>query len=157
MHLTAYRAVAGVAVPLALLFHGCASMHHDAGLQTIAVEGAPKAIGPYSQGIVAEGFLYTAGQTPRDPATGNPVAGDIAAQTNRVLDNLDAVLKGGGCSLQDVVKVTVYMTDLGDFARMNEVYAARFGSHRPARSTVQVAKLPGGAQIEIDAVARVPH
>jgi len=148
---------ASLTVPLTLTLYGCVSPHHDAGLQTIAVEGAPKAIGPYAQAIVADGFLYAAGQTPRDPATGNPVAGDIAAQTNRVLDNLEAVLKGGGCTLQDVVKVTVYMTDLADFAGMNEVFAARFGSHRPARSTVQVAKLPGGAQIEMDAIARVPH
>ena len=135
---------------------GCASAP-DGTLRTIAVAGAPKAVGPYSQGVVANGFVFTAGQTPRDPATGSPVEGDIAVQTNRVLDNLEAVLKGAGCTLQDVVKATVFMTDLGDFAKMNEAFSARFGSHRPARTTVQVAKLPGGAQLEIELVARIPR
>ena len=129
----------------------------DNSLRTIAVSGAPKAIGPYAQGIVANGFLYSAGQTPRDPVTGNPVEGDITAQTSRVFDNLEAILKGAGCTFQDVVKVTVFMTDLADFAKMNETFAARFGNHRPARSTVQVAKLPSNAHLEIDLIARVPH
>jgi 2-iminobutanoate/2-iminopropanoate deaminase len=141
----------------ALTVAACTSAQQDRGLRTIAVEGAPKAVGPYAQGIIANGFLYTAGQTARDPATGNPVSGDIVVQTNRVIDNLEAILKGAGCTLQDVVKVTVFMTDLGDFAKMNEAYAARFGSHRPARSTVQVSKLPGNASLEMDVVARVPH
>ena len=141
----------------ALTLAACTSAQQDRGLRTVAVEGAPKAVGPYAQGIIANGFLYTAGQTARDPATGNPVSGDIVVQTNRVIDNLEAILKGAGCTLQDVVKVTVFMTDLGDFAKMNEAYAARFGSHRPARSTVQVSKLPANAQLEIDVVARVPH
>ena len=141
----------------ALTLAACTSAQQDRGLRTIAVEGAPKAVGPYAQGIIANGFLYTAGQTARDPATGNPVSGDIVVQTNRVIDNLEAILKGAGCTLQDVVKVTVFMTDLGDFAKMNEAYAARFGSHRPARSTVQVSKLPGNASLEMDVVARVPH
>jgi 2-iminobutanoate/2-iminopropanoate deaminase len=132
-------------------------MQHEAGIHSIAVEGAPKAAGPYAQGVVAGGFLYTAGQTPRDPATGNLVAGDIAVQTNRVLDNLDAVLKGAGCTLHDVVKVTVFMTDLGDFAKMNDAFAARFSENRPARTTVQVSKLPGGATLEMDMVAKVPR
>jgi 2-iminobutanoate/2-iminopropanoate deaminase len=132
-------------------------MNHEAGMHSVAVEAAPKAVGPYAQGVVAGGFLYTAGQIPRDPATGNLVAGDIVVQTNRVLDNLEAVLKGAGCSLHDVVKVTVYMTDLNDFAKMNEAYAARFGENRPARTTVQVAKLPTGATLEIDMVAKVPR
>jgi 2-iminobutanoate/2-iminopropanoate deaminase len=142
---------------LALTLVACTSAQRDAGLRTIAVEGAPKAVGPYAQGVVANGLLYTAGQTARDPSTGNVVNGDIVVQTNRILDNLEAVLKGAGCTLQDVIKVTVFMTDLGDFARMNEAFAARFGSHRPARSTVQVSKLPTGAQLEMDVIARVPH
>lgn len=125
-------------------------------LKTIAVENAPKAIGPYAQGIVAGGFLYTAGQVPLDPATMKLVEGDIAVQTARVFDNLEAILKGAGCGFPDVVKATVFLTDLGDFARMNEVFAARFGAHRPARSTVQVSRLPAGALVEIDFVARVP-
>jgi 2-iminobutanoate/2-iminopropanoate deaminase len=134
---------------------GCTSP--DGSLRAISVTGAPKAVGPYSQGIVANGFLYTAGQIPRDPSTGNPVEGDITVQTTRVFDNLEAILKGAGCTLQDVVKATVFMTDLADFTKMNETFALRFGSHRPARSTVQVPKLPGGAQLEIDLVVRVPR
>jgi 2-iminobutanoate/2-iminopropanoate deaminase len=145
-----------IALPL-LILAGCASVPHEAGLRTIAVEGAPKAAGPYAQGVAAGGFLYTAGQIARDPVTGNLVAGDIVVQTNRVLDNLEAVLKGAGCGLQDVVKVSVFMTDLGDFNKMNEAFAARFGEHRPARTTVQVAKLPTGAQLEMDMVARIPQ
>ena len=125
-------------------------------IRTIAVEHAPKAIGPYAQGVVAGGFLFTAGQVPFDPDTMKIVEGDIAVQTARVLDNLAAVLKGAGCAFSDVVKATVFLADLGDFAEMNKVYAARFGDHRPARSTVEVSKLPAGARIEIDLVARVP-
>lgn len=122
-------------------------------LKTIAVENAPKAIGPYAQGIVANGFLFTAGQVPLDPATMKLVEGDIAAQTHRVFDNLEAILAGAGATLGGVVKATVYLMDMGDFAKMNEVYAARFGTHRPARSTVQVAALPAGARLEIDLVS----
>jgi 2-iminobutanoate/2-iminopropanoate deaminase len=144
-------------VALLALIAGCASVQHEAGLRTVTVEGAPKPVGPYSQGIVAGGTLYASGQLPRDPATGNLVAGDITVQTNRVLENLEAVLKGAGCSLNDVVKVTVFMTDLSDFAKMNEVYASRFGDHRPARTTVQVSKLPLGALLEVDMEARLPH
>ena len=144
--------IAGLVITLT----GCSSAG-DRGLRAIVVEGAPKAVGPYAQGIVANGVLYTAGQTARDPATGNLVGGDIAVQTTRVLNNLEAILKGAGCTFQDVIKVTVFMTDLADFAKLNEVFGIRFGSHRPARSTVQVSKLPGGAQLEIDLVARVPH
>jgi 2-iminobutanoate/2-iminopropanoate deaminase len=125
-------------------------------LKTIAVDNAPKAIGPYAQGIVAGGFLYTAGQIPLDPATTKLVEGDVAVQTSRVFDNLEAILKGAGCGLADVVKATVFMTDLGEFSKMNEVFAARFGAHRPARSTVQVSRLPAGAQVEIDLVAKLP-
>jgi len=124
--------------------------------KVIAIPGAPAAAGPYSQGIVAGGFLFTAGFTPRDPATNEQVEGDIKAQATRVFDNLEAVLKGAGCSFADVVKVTVYMTNLDDFAKMNEVMAARFGDNKPARTTIQAARLPGGAALEIDVVARLP-
>ncbi len=138
---------------LLTLAAGCAS----APLRTVTVDTAPKAIGPYSQAVIANGFVYTAGFTPRDPATDKQPEGDMAMLTNRVFDSLEAVLAGAGCTLQDVVKVTVFMTDLAEFAKMNEAYAARFGSHRPARSTVQVARLPGGARIEIEMVARLPR
>ena len=125
-------------------------------MKFVAVSGAPAAAGPYSQGVVVNGFLFTAGFTPRDPATGKPVQGDISVHATRVFDNLEAVLRGAGCSLKDVVKVTVYMTDLNDFPRMNEIMAAKFGDHKPARTTVQVARLPSGATLEIDFVARLP-
>ncbi len=125
-------------------------------LQAIAVPDAPKAIGPYAQGIVAGGFLFTAGQIALDPATMKLVPGDIAVQTGRVLENLEAVLRGAGATLQNVVKTTVFLADLSDFAAMNEVYAKRFGAHRPARSTVQAAALPAGARVEIEIVAKLP-
>ena len=131
-------------------------MIHNGEMKFVAVSGAPAAAGPYSQGVVVNGFLFTAGFTPRDPATGKPVQGDISVLAARVFDNLEAVLKGAGCSLKDVVKVTVYMTDLDDFPKMNEVMAGKFGDHKPARTTVQVARLPSGATLEIDFVARLP-
>jgi len=124
-------------------------------LKTISVDNAPKAIGPYAQGIVAGGFLFTAGQVGLDPATMKLVEGDVAAQTRRVFDNLEAVLAGAGATLSDVVRAGVYLVDMGDFARINEVFAARFGAHRPARSTVAVAALPAGARVEIELVVRV--
>jgi 2-iminobutanoate/2-iminopropanoate deaminase len=124
-------------------------------LKTISVDDAPKAIGPYAQGIVAGGFLFTAGQVGLDPATMKLVEGDVAAQTRRVFDNLEAVLAGAGAALSDVVRAGVFLVDMGDFAKMNEVFAARFGAHRPARSTVAVAALPVGARVEIDLVVRV--
>ncbi len=124
-------------------------------LRTLAVENAPKAIGPYAQAVAAGGFLFTAGQIPLDPATMKLVTGDIAAQTHRVFDNLEAILAGAGATLADAVKATVYLADLADFAKMNEVYAARFGAHRPARTTIQAAALPAGARVEIDLIARV--
>ena len=123
--------------------------------RTIAVPNAPKAIGPYAQGIVANGLLFTAGQIPLDPATMTLVAGDIAAQTHRIFDNLEAILAGAGATLASVVKTTVFLRDMADFAKMNDAYAARFGAHRPARSTVQVAALPAGASLEIELVAAV--
>jgi 2-iminobutanoate/2-iminopropanoate deaminase len=126
----------------------------------VSTPAAPKAIGPYSQAILVEQggarTLYCSGQIPLDPATGELVAGDVVAQSERVLANLEAVLAAAGLALADVVKTTVFLADLGDFARMNEVYARRFGATAPARSTVQVAALPRGARVEIEAVAVAP-
>lgn len=116
-------------------------------------DAAPAAIGPYSQGIIAGGFLHTAGQIPLDPVSKQVVEGDIVAQTRQVMDNLQAVLVAAGASWKNVVKTTVYLKDLGDFPRMNEVYSAAMGDARPARSTVQVAALPRGVLVEIDLVA----
>jgi 2-iminobutanoate/2-iminopropanoate deaminase len=121
----------------------------------LATEKAPKAIGPYSQAVVENGFLFTAGQVPLDPATGKLVEGGLEAAAERVLDNLAAILAEAGLGFGDVVKATVYLTRAEDFAAMNAVYARRFGSHRPARSTVIVAALPAGAPLEIDFIARV--
>ncbi len=119
----------------------------------IHTDSAPKAIGPYSQAIRAGDFIYAAGQTPIDPATGNLVEGEIETQTRRVLDNIKAVLAAAGSGLDKVVKTTVFMTNLGDFARMNAVYAEYFPATPPARSTVQVSALPKGAMVEIECVA----
>jgi 2-iminobutanoate/2-iminopropanoate deaminase len=113
---------------------------------------APAAIGPYSQGVVANGFLFTAGQIAIDPATGQIVAGDVAAQTERVMANLTAVLTEAGATWNDVVKTTVFLHDMGDFPVVNEVYGRALGQARPARSTVQVAALPRGVLVEIDAI-----
>jgi 2-iminobutanoate/2-iminopropanoate deaminase len=121
----------------------------------LATEKAPKAIGPYSQGVIESGFLFASGQVPLDPATGKLVEGGLEASAERVLDNLEAILGEAGLGLRDVVKATVYLTRAEDFAPMNAVYARRFGDHRPARSTVIVAALPAGAPIEIDFIARV--
>lgn len=119
----------------------------------VATDKAPKAIGPYVQAVKVGDFIYTAGQIPLDPATGNLVEGDVAAQTRRVLENLKAVLEAGGSSLDRVVKATVFLKNIGDFAAMNEVYAEYLGAAKPARSTVAVADLPRGALVEIDLVA----
>jgi len=121
----------------------------------IATEGAPKAIGPYSQAVAASGFLFASGQIPLDPATGELVAGGIDAAAERIFDNLEAVLRKSGLTLADVVKTTVYLIRADDFSAMNAVYARRFGDHRPARSTVTVAALPKGAPLEIDLIARL--
>jgi 2-iminobutanoate/2-iminopropanoate deaminase len=121
--------------------------------ESVQTENAPKAIGPYQQAIKANGFIYTAGQIPIDPKTGNLVEGDISAQTRQVLENLKAVLEAGGSALDRVVKATVFLKNMADFAPMNEVYAQYLGSAKPARSTVAVAELPRGALIEIDLVA----
>ena len=123
---------------------------------TISTQGAPRAIGPYSQGITANGFLFTAGQVGFDPASGELVDGGISEQTHRVLQNIRAILRAGGSDVEQVVKTTVFLVDMADFALMNEVYAEYFGDHRPARSTVAVASLPRGARVEIEAVAAVP-
>ena len=119
----------------------------------VGTDQAPAAIGPYSQGILCGGFLFCSGQIPLDPATGKMVAGGIEVQTERVLRNLEAVLAAGGSSLAAVLKTTVYLADLGDFPAMNAVYAGFFGADPPARATVQAAKLPAGALVEIDAIA----
>jgi 2-iminobutanoate/2-iminopropanoate deaminase len=121
--------------------------------RVVATDGAPKAIGPYSQGIEAGHYVFLSGQIPLDPATGQFVPGGIAEQTERVLKNLEAVLQASGLTLNSVVRTTVFLIDLGDFAAMNEVYARHFPKDHPARSTVQVAALPKGARIEIDAIA----
>jgi len=123
---------------------------------TVSTPGAPRAIGPYSQGVRANGFLFTAGQVGFDPESGELVDGGIAEQTLRVLQNLRAILRAGGTDVPSVVKTTVFLVDMADFAQMNEVYAEFFGDHRPARSTVAVASLPRGARVEIEAIAALP-
>ncbi len=123
--------------------------------QIIATEKAPRAIGPYSQAVAHDGLLYLSGQIPLDPATGQLIEGDVAAQTERVLENLKAVLEAAGSSLGRVLKTTVYLKDLGEFARMNEVYARYFPENPPARATVEVARLPRDARVEIEAVAAI--
>ena len=117
---------------------------------------APAAIGPYSQAVIANGLLFTAGQIALDPASMQVVEGDVVAQTEQVLRNLDAVLASAGVSWADVVKTTVFLTDMRDFPRMNEVYARAVGDARPARSTVQVSGLPRGVLVEIDLIAALP-
>ena len=117
-------------------------------------DGAPGAIGPYSQAVEVDGWLYTSGQVGLDPATGALVEGGFEAQARRVFTNLTGVLAAAGCTFADVVKATVYVADLADFAILNQLYAEAMGDHRPARSTVQVAALPAGALVEIDLVVR---
>jgi 2-iminobutanoate/2-iminopropanoate deaminase len=123
--------------------------------QRIETQAAPAAIGPYSQGIVAGGFLFTAGQIALDPATGKIVDGGIVGQTTRVLTNLREVLTAAGATWADVVRSTVYLVDLADFPTVNEIYGKHFGTARPARSTVQVEALPRGGLIEIDLIAQI--
>ncbi|HEX6616736.1 MAG TPA: RidA family protein [Gemmatimonadales bacterium] len=125
-------------------------------VEFVATPHAPRAIGPYSQATRANGLLFTAGQVGFDPATGELVEGGIAAQTERVLRNLAAILEAEGLDFASVLKTTVYLIDMADFAEMNTVYARVFADHRPARSTVAVAALPRGARVEIDAVAVLP-
>lgn len=125
-------------------------------LKTVVTDQAPKAIGPYSQGIIASGFLFTAGQIAIDPATGQVITGDVRAQTERVLNNLSNVLAAAGASWRHVVKTTVFLHDMNDFPAVNEIYASALGDARPARSTVQVSGLPRGVLVEIDAIAELP-
>ena len=121
--------------------------------QIISTANAPKAIGPYEQAIKVGEFVYVSGQIPLDPKTGSVVEGDIKVQTRRVMENLKAVLEASGSSLERVVKTTVFLKNIGDFAAMNEVYAEYLGAAKPARSTVGVADLPRGALVEIDLIA----
>jgi 2-iminobutanoate/2-iminopropanoate deaminase len=123
--------------------------------KTVATDKAPKAIGPYTQAIVHNGLAFLSGQIPLDPATGQLVEGDIAAQTTRVLENLKAVLEACGSGLDSVVKTTVFIKDMGEFAKMNDVYAKYFSQNPPARSTVEAARLPRDVRVEIDAIAIV--
>ena len=125
-------------------------------IQTVSTERAPAAIGPYSQATIAGGFLFTAGQIPLDPGTMEVVAGDVVPQTQQVLANLLQVLAQAGCTWKDVVKTTVFLQDMADFPRFNEVYAAALGEARPARSTVQVAALPRGVSVEVELIAKLP-
>lgn len=123
-------------------------------MHVIATSGAPQAIGPYAQAIVVDGWLFSSGQIPLT-AAGERLATDIEAQTEQVFDNLSAVLEAAGASLAQVVKCTVFVKDLSDFARLNAVYERRFGTHKPARSTVEVARLPRDVKVEIEAIARL--
>ena len=122
---------------------------------TVSTDNAPKAIGPYEQGIKVGDFVYVSGQIPLDPKTGNLVTGGITEQTHQVMKNLRAILEAGGSSLDRVVKATVFLKNIADFATMNEVYAEYLGHAKPARSTVAVADLPRGALVEIDFIATV--
>jgi 2-iminobutanoate/2-iminopropanoate deaminase len=121
----------------------------------ISTDRAPKAIGPYSQAVVVGGFAFLSGQIPLDPATNQLIEGDVAAQTERVLENLKAVLEASGSSLAKVVKTTVFLKDMGEFARMNEVYTRYFPESPPARATVEAARLPRDVRVEIDCIAEV--
>jgi len=123
--------------------------------KTISTDQAPNAIGPYSQAVAFNDMLFLSGQIPLDPATNQLIDGDIAAQTERVLNNLKAVLEAGGASLESVVKTTVFLADMGEFTQMNEVYGCFFFQNPPARSTVQAARLPRDVKIEIDCIAMV--
>jgi 2-iminobutanoate/2-iminopropanoate deaminase len=126
------------------------------GSRIISTPNAPKAVGPYSQAVRAGKLLFTSGQIPLDPRTGKLEAGPIDAQTRRVMDNLGAILEAAGATFSDVVKATVYVADLSDFAAVNAVYTGYFPSEPPARSTVQVAGLPLGARVEIEMIAELP-
>ena len=125
-------------------------------MELVRTDGAPAPVGPYSQATIAGGFLFASGQIPIDPRTGAIVAGGIEPQTRRTIENLRAVIEAGGASLDRVVKVTVYLKEMRDFAAMNSVYETFFAASRPARSTVEVARLPKDVLVEIDAVAHLP-
>jgi 2-iminobutanoate/2-iminopropanoate deaminase len=128
----------------------------DREIRNYHSEGAPAAIGPYSQAVSVAGMLYTSGQTGLDPATGALAPGGFEAQAEQVFANLHQVLASAGATFADVVKATVYLTDMNDFPTLNRIYARIFGDHRPARSTVQAAALPKGGVVEIDLIARLP-
>lgn len=130
-------------------------MTSNPALSIIATDEAPAAIGPYAQAVVSGGLVYTSGQIPLDPQSMDIVPGGIVEQAERVLVSLAAVLVAAGSSLDQVVKTTCFLTDLGDFAAFNEVYGRHFGSHTPARSTVQVAALPRGVKVEVESIAVV--
>ena len=139
---------------IAVLFTAASGCVTNGGMKkVVATDGAPKAIGPYSQGIDAGAFVFVSGQVALDPATGQFLNGTIVEQTERALKNVEAVLKASGLTMDHVVRTTVFLIDLGEFAAMNEVYARHFPKDHPARSTVQVSALPKGARVEIDAVA----
>ena len=121
-------------------------------MNTVQTDDAPRAIGPYSQAVQVDGWLYASGQLPMTPA-GDMVEGDIEIQAEQVFNNIEAILKAAGGSLSQVVKATVFVQDLNDFARLNAVYERRFAGHKPARSTVEVARLPRDARVEIDVIA----
>ena len=128
-------------------------MRKAKGLGVVTTDAAPKAIGPYSQAIQTDGLVFTAGQVALDPKSGELVGTTTAQQTEQVFKNLQAVLAAAGSSLGNVVKTTVFLIDMADFKEMNEVYAKHFGTHKPARSTVQAAGLPKAARVEIDVIA----
>ena len=144
-----------ISAVLGLALCGCALFSGDPRL--IPVQSAPPTAGAYSQGTVFDGMLFTAGVFPGDPKTGVLVQGDITAQTHRVLDSVESILRKAGCTMQDVVKVNVYLADFRDQAKMDEVIAARFGANRPLRTTVPAARLQGPALLEVDFVARIPQ
>lgn len=121
--------------------------------EIIATDRAPKAVGAYAQAVRANGMLFLSGQIPLDPATGEMISGDVAAQTRRVMDNLRGVLEGAGSALDKVVKCTIYLIDMNDFAVVNQTYAEYFPAAKPARATVAVAALPRGSRVEIDMIA----
>ena len=125
-------------------------------IKIVHTADAPAAIGPYSQGVVANGFLFTAGQIAIDPASGQVIAGDVRAQTERVMSNLAAVIATVNATWKDIVKTTVFVHDMNDFPAVNEVYGRALGDARPARSTVQVSALPRGVLVEIEAVVAIP-
>jgi 2-iminobutanoate/2-iminopropanoate deaminase len=131
-------------------------MENRMGTKQILTKNAPAPIGPYSQAVAIDGkFVYTAGQIPLDPATNQLVEGDIKAQTRRVMQNLEAILNEAGASMTSVIKTTVFLKDMGEFAAMNEVYAEFLGAAAPARSTVEVARLPRDVRVEIEAIALI--
>ena len=122
-------------------------------MEPVSTDQGPKAIGPYSQAIRANGFVFLSGQIPLDPKTQQVIEGDVSAQTERVIENLKAVVEAAGSSLERVVKTTVFLTDMREFAEMNEVYSRYFAAHKPARSTVEVSRLPKNVRVEIDLIA----